>query len=126
MDSEVRDFADSEPRPDRAAASNRPGTRPGGFAGFGNGPTWMTQVLAKGWGYATINTSSIQADNGAGLTQGIIGLVNKGQPCALDDWGALSAWAWAQAGRWIILRRTVRWMPGRLDSRVTRGGVRRL
>jgi hypothetical protein len=75
-------------------ASNRPGTRPGGFAGFGNGPTWMTQVLAKGWGYATINTSSIQADNGAGLTQGIIGLVNKGQPRALDDWGALSAWAW--------------------------------
>jgi hypothetical protein len=54
----------------------------------------MQQVLAKGWGYATINTSSIQADNGAGLTQGIIGLVNKGQPRALDDWGVLSAWAW--------------------------------
>jgi hypothetical protein len=36
-------------------------------------------LIAKGWGYATVNTSSIQADNGAGLTQGIIGLVNKGQ-----------------------------------------------
>ena len=29
-----------------------------------------------------------------GLTQGIIGLCNKGQPRKLDDWGALRAWAW--------------------------------
>ncbi len=58
------------------------------------GPTWQQQVLAKGWGYATIVPSSIQADNGAGLTQGIIGLVNKGQPRKLDDWGALRAWGW--------------------------------
>ena len=36
----------------------------------------------------------MQADNGAGLTEGIIGLVNKGQPRKLDDWGALRAWAW--------------------------------
>ncbi len=58
------------------------------------GPTWQQQVLAKGWGYAEIYTSTIQADNGAGLTQGIIGLVNKGQPRQPDDWGALRAWAW--------------------------------
>lgn len=38
--------------------------------------------------------NSIQADNGAGLTQGIIGLVNKGQPRKVDDWGSLRAWAW--------------------------------
>jgi hypothetical protein len=36
----------------------------------------------------------VQADNGAGLTEGIIGLVNKGQPRKPDDWGALRAWAW--------------------------------
>ncbi len=58
------------------------------------GPTWQQQVLAKGWGYAVIVPNSIQADNGAGLTQGVIGLVNKGQPRKLDDWGALRAWAW--------------------------------
>ncbi len=58
------------------------------------GPTWQQQVLAKGWGYAVIIPTSIQADNGAGLTQGIIGLCNKGQPRKLDDWGALRAWAW--------------------------------
>jgi hypothetical protein len=58
------------------------------------GPTWQEQVVAKGWGYAEIVPISIQADNGAGLTQGIIGLVNKGQPRKPDDWGALRAWAW--------------------------------
>jgi hypothetical protein len=58
------------------------------------GPTWQQQVLAKGWGYAILIPTSVQADNGAGLTQGIIGLVNKGQPRHPDDWGALRAWAW--------------------------------
>ena len=58
------------------------------------GPDWRQQLLAKGWGYANIVPGSIQADNGAGLTQGIIGLVNKGQPRKLDDWGTLAAWGW--------------------------------
>lgn len=58
------------------------------------GPSWQAQVLAKGWGFATLNPASIQADNGAGLRQGIIGLVNKGEPRKPDDWGALRAWAW--------------------------------
>lgn len=55
------------------------------------------QLLAAGWGYATIDPNSIQADNGAGITRGIIGLVNKGQPRKPDDWGALRAWAWGAA-----------------------------
>ena len=58
------------------------------------GPTWQQQVLARGWGYATLIPTSVQADNGAGLTSGIIGLCNKGQPRKVDDWGALRAWAW--------------------------------
>lgn len=52
------------------------------------------QLIADGWGYASIVPGSIQADNGAGLTKGIIGLVNQGQPRKPDDWGALRAWAW--------------------------------
>src|SRR5207248_1662926 len=56
--------------------------------------SWQQQVLAMGWGYATLIPTSVQADNGAGLTEGIIGLVNKGQPRKPDDWGALRAWAW--------------------------------
>ncbi len=67
---------------------------PGGGAATGQQATWQQQVLAKGWGYAVLIPTSYQADNGAGLTQGIIGLVNKGQPRKVDDWGALRAWAW--------------------------------
>jgi len=55
------------------------------------------QLLEAGWGYATIDPASIQADNAAGLTRGIIGLVNKGQPRKPDDWGALRAWSWGAA-----------------------------
>ena len=58
--------------------------------------TW--QLIADGWGFVLIDPASVQADNGAGLTQGIIGLVNHGQPRKPDDWGALRAWAWG-AGR---------------------------
>ena len=58
------------------------------------GPTWQQQVLAKGWGYAELIPASYQADNGAGLAEGIIGLMNKGQPRKADDWGVLKAWAW--------------------------------
>jgi hypothetical protein len=60
-------------------------------------PPTIQQLIADGWGYATINPASIQADNGAGLTRGIIGLVNKGQPRTPEDWGALRAWAWGAA-----------------------------
>jgi len=55
------------------------------------------ELLQDGWGYAMIDPASIQADNGAGLTRGIIGLVNKGHFRKPDDWGALRAWAWGAA-----------------------------
>jgi len=54
----------------------------------------VRQVIDKGWAYVVIDTNSIQADNGAGLDKGIIGLTNKGQPRKLDDWGVLRAWTW--------------------------------
>ena len=54
----------------------------------------LRQVIDKGWAYVVIDTNSIQADNGAGLDKGIIGLTNKGQPRKLDDWGVLRAWTW--------------------------------
>lgn len=59
-----------------------------------NGPTWKEQLLEKGWGYAILIPTSYQADHGAGLREGIIGLANKGQPREPEDWGALRAWAW--------------------------------
>ena len=65
-----------------------------------NEPTWKEQLLSKDWGYAVIVPWSIQPDNGAGLTKGIIGLVNQGRHRKPDDWGTLRAWAWG-AGRAI-------------------------
>jgi hypothetical protein len=73
------------------------GPRAGGPGGAPPGPPdppATEQLIAGGWGYATIVPGSIQADNGAGLTKGIIGLANKGQRRKPDDWGALRAWAW--------------------------------
>ncbi len=66
---------------------------------------WTQQLIEKGWGYAILSPNSIQADSGGGkgfggngpyqgLTTGIIGLCNKGQPRQPEDWGALRAWAW--------------------------------
>jgi hypothetical protein len=79
-----------------AARDAAPG--PGMLAGSGPPqPSQNDQILARGWGYATINSGSVQADCGAGLTVGIIGLVNKGQPRKLDDWGVLSAWGWGMS-----------------------------
>ena len=51
-------------------------------------------ALARGWGFAVLNPVSFQADDGAGLTEGIIGLMNQGRPRGVSDWGTLRAWAW--------------------------------
>lgn len=90
---------------------------PNPFAGRG-GPTGgprpasrEDKLIKAGWGCATINPTTVQADAGgfqrnpfggnsnaelvgAGLTRGIIGLTNLGQPRKPDDWGALRAWGW--------------------------------
>ncbi len=73
-------------------AFGTPGIRPA-RQGY-DGPPWQQLVAEKGWGYAFLSPASIQADNGAGLTKGIIGLVNKGQPRKPDDWGQLRALGW--------------------------------
>jgi hypothetical protein len=91
----------------RSGMPPAPGAPPPPARGFGPGraggpggpttpqdPPATEQLIADGWGYATISPGSIQADNGAGLTKGIIGLVNKGQRRKPDDWGSLRAWAW--------------------------------
>jgi endo-1,4-beta-xylanase len=87
-----------------------------GFGRRGDGPrppSKQDQLIAAGWGCATLNPSSVQDDSGgwqprrfgpdvdrnaeptgAGLTRGIIGLANLGQPRKPDQWGALRAWGW--------------------------------
>jgi lysophospholipase L1-like esterase len=60
-------------------------------------PPSTEQLIAAGWGYVSLNPNSIQADNGAGLTEGIIGLTNRGRRRTPEQWGALRAWAWGAA-----------------------------
>jgi len=93
-------FGGPQTQPARRGSGGGPQTQPGpgrrgiGGAMTGGDPPATAQLIAAGWGYATIVPNSIQADNGAGLTKGIIGLCNKGQPRKPDDWGSLRAWAW--------------------------------
>jgi hypothetical protein len=54
----------------------------------------LYQLLAIGWGYATMEVGPIQNDYSGGLTSGVIGLVSEGKPRKPDDWGALTAWVW--------------------------------
>ncbi|MBT1705822.1 glucuronyl esterase domain-containing protein [Chryseosolibacter indicus] len=72
---------------------NRAPIQPIGL-GSSTEPSWKEQLIMRGWGYAIMVPHSVQADHGAGLTQGIIGLVNKGKHRKPHDWGALRAWAW--------------------------------
>jgi lysophospholipase L1-like esterase len=60
-------------------------------------PPSTEQLIAAGWGYVSLSTASIQADNGAGLTAGIIGLTNQGKRRTPEQWGSLRAWAWGAA-----------------------------
>jgi hypothetical protein len=57
-------------------------------------PSGHELILARGWAHAELIPTSVQADNGAGLTEGIIGLANEGAPRDVDDWGVLRAWSW--------------------------------
>jgi len=93
---ELQKIFDRYPAYDPIPAQTAPGNGYPPQRGGGDPPA-AQQLIADGWGYVLIEPNSIQADNGAGITSGIIGLVNKGQPRKPDDWGALRAWAWGAA-----------------------------
>lgn len=58
------------------------------------GPTASEQLLAAGFGYGVVVANSIQADNGGGLDDGVIGISLRGKARTPEDWGVLRAWAW--------------------------------
>lgn len=96
-DSAVKKILDKYPAYDPLVRPE--GVSPFGFRMPSQGERSRTQELIEaGWGYVMIDPSSIQADNGEGLTcGGIIALVNRGQPREPDQWGALRAWSWGAA-----------------------------
>ncbi len=109
-------------------APGRGGTRggaPPAGPGAGRGPSPQQQILEKGWGYASLNTGSVQADDGAGFTLGIIGLVNKGQPRGLEDWGVLRAWAWGASKALDYFETDSMVDAKHVALKATRGGAKR-
>src|SRR3954470_10949658 len=84
---EISGFGFGPPRRPTSGATSGPASRPVA------GPSWREQAIAKGWGYASINPTSVQPDNNQ-LTTGIIGLRSKGKPRTPEQWGALRAWQW--------------------------------
>jgi hypothetical protein len=85
------------PRPAFARPAPAPGQIVHLLSSPPDAPDSAKLLLTHGWGFVGRNSSDVQADNGAGLNQGIIGLVNRGQPRQLDDWGVLRAWAWGDS-----------------------------
>src|SRR5437763_4064186 len=41
---------------------------------------WTAQVLKRGWAYAILDPRSVQPDDGAGLSEGVIGIAARGRP----------------------------------------------
>lgn len=48
----------------------------------------------NGWGVCLFNAGLLQPDNGAGLTDYLVGLCNRGGWRKPSDWGTLAVWSW--------------------------------
>jgi hypothetical protein len=55
-------------------------------------PPLAAEILARGWGYATVGYNDIQPDKENAFDQGVIGATGK-KPSD-DEWGDVSAWSW--------------------------------
>jgi len=54
-------------------------------------PPLANEILARGWGYATVGYNDIQPDKADAFDQGVIGAT--GKP-ADDEWADVGAWSW--------------------------------
>lgn len=75
---------------------------------------WQAQVLRRGWGYAILVPNTIQPDDGAGLSEGVIGIAAAGKPRRAHDWGALRAWAWGASRAYDLLSKNPAIDPDRI------------
>ena len=55
-------------------------------------PPLAGEILARGWGYATVGYNDIQPDKENAFDQGVIGAT--GKTPGDDEWGDVSAWSW--------------------------------
>ena len=73
-----------------AATTNPPRPLPPGD------PPVASEIIASGWGYATVGYQDIQPDRAAAWREGVIGVtLGSGREApAPDEWGTISAWSW--------------------------------
>ncbi len=84
----------------QAAAGQGPGNAAPGE------PPVAAEILARGWGYATVRYTDIQPDRAGTFTEGVIGTTlapGQTRP-APGDWGTISAWAWGDQPDHRLLR----------------------
>ena len=77
----------------------------------GADPPATQQLIADGWGYASINPGSIQADNGAGLTKESSVWSIRASPASLMAGAPCARGRGAPPAAWIISKPTRPWMP---------------
>jgi hypothetical protein len=73
-----------------------PGAPARGRGALSADPPVATEILDRGWGYATVGYRDIQPDRADAFTEGVIGLTlaaGETQPKP-DEWGTISAWSW--------------------------------
>jgi hypothetical protein len=77
-----------------AAGAGR-GAQGRGNAAAGDPPN-AAEILARGWGFATVGYNDIQPDRADAWTEGVIGqtLAPSQTRPADNEWGTISAWAW--------------------------------
>ena len=56
--------------------------------------TALHECLSHHWGYLVFDCVALQPDNGAFMTDYLIGLVNQGNWRKPQDWGTMAAWSW--------------------------------
>ena len=83
-------------RPGTAKAGQPPAKTPEKATPGAGGFDPVAEVLARGWGYASLPYGEIQPDRADRFSEGVIGLTLKEgqQRPAADEWGTISAWAW--------------------------------
>jgi len=57
-------------------------------------PPLASEILARGWAYATLGYLDIQPDKINTFDQGVIGATPSSKTRGPDTWGAIGAWAW--------------------------------
>jgi hypothetical protein len=63
---------------------------------FPSDPPVAAEILARGWGYATVRYQDIQLDRADAWREGVIGrtLASGATRPAADEWGTIGAWSW--------------------------------